>query len=267
MSRTKGKSTVPPQMADEWLTLKETGQSNPTKIAKDFGWDLRTVIKALNDAQSRREYKAGRASFYRWAVEEHQKDLINFAKEINEQIEKYDRILPEVKEKPMWKALSQHIPNSPLWKSIKTIEKLDADVSAIGEQPDIKEKIMGIINERTKGMPGFKPYGISAAILQTIGWPSVDLSEIKLHSSESEPDIFTVWYNGTYCSETLDKWGAQKIQSEIVAIVEEAEKWIVSQNLRSYWQKRSQHKIKAQDELETIILRRIISGQCRYCPE
>jgi hypothetical protein len=267
MPRAKGQSTVPPLTAEVWLKLIETGQKKTKQIAEDEGWDHRTVKKAINAAQSKRESREGRANFCRWAIEEHHKDLIGFAKELYEQLEKSNNVSPDKKESPFWGALKQHMPKSFLWKAIDGMEQVEADVAAVANEPKMRERIMSIINERTKGQKGLELYGISESILRTFGWPNVDVSEIRLSSFDCEPDKFVVRHRDTRCSEQMDKEGAAKIQEEVVAIFQEAEKLFESYNLRNLWQKQIKYKEKAREELQTIILRRIISGQCRYCPE
>ncbi len=140
MKRTR-KPPVRPEVARQWLKRNEQDGESPPQIAQSDGYDVRTVRRQLETMRQEREVRETRQIVFRQALEKHYVDIYSFAEKLRAEISSREpsRVSRLIRDDPMWKALREHLPRSPIWASIDKLEKLaDPFISTVDR---IRERI------------------------------------------------------------------------------------------------------------------------------
>ena len=126
MVERKRKPKVRPELARKWLQRNEEDGESPPQIAQADGYDVRTIRKQLEIMRQEREIRQAKQTVLRQALEKHYVDICSFAEQLKAQIGSRtpSMLSPTIREEPMWRALQQHLPRSPLWKNIDKLERL-----------------------------------------------------------------------------------------------------------------------------------------------
>ena len=83
MAKRIKKPLVRPEKQREWLRRHEIGGESPMEIAKSDKYDVRTVRKYIELERQERERREARSIVLRQALEEHYRDLCNFAQQLD----------------------------------------------------------------------------------------------------------------------------------------------------------------------------------------
>ncbi len=118
------RSEIVPAKRREWFKRFEEDGESAAEIARDVGYDVRTVRKQIELTRQERESREARSTVLRQGLEKHYDDLILFAKKLDAGI-LASPIPSDVKNDRMWRALYEHLPHSRLWKMIGNIDKLN----------------------------------------------------------------------------------------------------------------------------------------------
>jgi len=101
----------------------EQDGDSPPQIAATDGFDVRTVRKQIERARQEREVREARSIVLRNAMEHHYTDICNFAEKLKVAVAGEESISLLVDD-PLWLALKQHLPHSPLWNLLNRRDTL-----------------------------------------------------------------------------------------------------------------------------------------------
>ena len=138
------KPPVTPEQAIDWLNRNDQGESAP-EIAKKDEYDVRTVRSHLQQKRQERERNEARASVLRNALEDHYRDLCNYALKLDPTNPPATTIpaLP-ADDSIMESALRQHIPRSSIWNLRTRKDKLWHEyIELLDKVKDELEKKLG----------------------------------------------------------------------------------------------------------------------------
>ncbi len=263
--RVPKKPTVKPEQRQEWLRRRQDGES-PPKIAKKDGYDVRTVRKYLELAGQEKEMNEARASVLRNALERHYQDLCDHAKRLGgEKSEPYDEALEA--------ALRQHLRRSPIWGYLKQKERLQTAIT------EVKREIGSKIEEGVASDPqlqktltteenGVVP-GVIAALSNQAEFWAQSLGGLNpqdnLKSEQPQEDFVHLWY-GRFGLGIVRKSHIDLIAKVLTDWKLQINKWEEYKQLEKLFLDLSRTNKNLNDEITTIVLRRIVPGRCRYCP-
>jgi len=269
--RTK-KTKVELKMARDWLERSEAGESAPD-IAKKDGYDVRTVRKYIELASEEREGKEARAAVVRGAYEEHYKDIVNFAKALDDEINSEIPISQALRENRMWEALKEHQPKATLWKYLRQMDKTHSDIKELNKTITKRLENEVSADKRLTNFSGaqrkYAVAGITAAIsFQMRQWArgaqGLNLPE-NFRVTPKEEGSVKIEYGSFHIEDQKPKEAGN-----IKRVISDWERKLISWKEYNYLQEHSKNllelKDEIRDELAVIILRRIVRGRCRYCP-
>lgn len=267
------KPPVRPEVRREWLRRYEIEGESPPQIATEDGYDARTVRKQIQEAQREREIREGRLTVLRSAIEGHQGDLANFAKQLDSLITGEAAIPAELRSEPMWLALRQHLPRSPLWRGfdkwnnlLDKIVKLRSDTKTKLEKDLKGDAVLRRIS--ASGGSGVIPGMVEALDFQMGKWARGAQGLNIQDDFRIKPDkdnLVSIEY-GAFHLGKVKKQQAIKIKGILVSWEAKVKTWGEYYNTEKMLQELKRAKEKLKDELTTIILRRVVPGQCKYCP-
>ena len=273
MVERKRKPAVRPELARKWLQRNEEGGESPPQIAQADGYDVRTVRKQLGVMRQEREIREARQAVLRQALEKHYIDICAFTERLRAETSgRAPSILPvSTREDPMWGALRQHLPRTPLWKNIDKLEKLvdpftlslniiearirkeamsrtsldfvsSADI--IGLNDGLPMSILFHLRESARGAQGMKGINYVRTTRKT-----------GIHIQ-----------HGSYGIALVPEDKAADVETTSRNLMEEALQWQDYNELCKLTQDfvRTQQNVK--EELTRTILRRVLPGKCIYCP-
>lgn len=272
----RGKWAVNPELRQEWLRRYEVGGELPTQIAKD-GWDPRTVRKGIQQAREEREAQLIRREVLGRALSEHYHELVEQTQKLDDTFSSKTpkQVSSDWLSHPLSKALEEHLPKSPLWKSLKvwneSIEKYEKFYE------DYSEFIIVLFTAKLEELKG-KRMG------KELGWVKDSMEETIAVASRKaiEPRPVAIRYHQSkeFLLQAADLLRKQMAKSEISVPYKGAEEGIVLLNkifvVEPVWDKwdefqEIQHKLEdlsmaIRTELSTIIWRKVVPGRCRFCP-
>jgi len=142
----------------EWLRRCEEGHS-PSRIARDDGYDIRTVRKHLQLAEEERNRREATAALIRTALERHQADLLGVVQAIRKIMPLYPETGPlgvdldiqlseasPLKYKLLEALRKEHLPRADLWKAIRKWEGL-RDSYRDAERGNDREKAQALLDQ------------------------------------------------------------------------------------------------------------------------
>jgi hypothetical protein len=272
MTRVK-KPAVRPELRRDWLRRHEEEGQSPPEIARKDGYDVRTVRKQLEIERQERERREARSIVLRQAVEMHYADLCTFAQKLDSHIAGETGSLLILKSEPMWSALKEHLPRSPLWRNLERWETALEEVRRADSE--LKRQLEPLVRGRAplKFPVRHGELGLTAGIVDMLsahlkftaqGEAGLDKrTDFKLDVADQgttsiEYGVYTI---GKVPNERVaeTKKLVLDLMSEVTTRKEHGEMSRLLTRLKQV--KREMH-----DELLIIILRRIVPGRCRYCP-
>jgi len=266
----KKRERVTSAIRRDWLRRYEEGET-PVDIAKSAGFDPRTVRKQITLAQEQLELVDARAHVLRTALERHYEDLCRLANEIKSAF-----FLPTSfgstpgdfmdyhEQDPLLDALQEHLPRSPFWKHIKTWgEAKEAYNISV-------EALKGHIWQEVTASSSFPEITIELnkdrfreAVLDDFGFHLLAIlrGEKGLGSRGEDKEVAGIRFR----------------QVDLLNLAEEKQVWLrdllvgaqMWDEFHAFTQA-TEHLVQTRKaisaELDTIILRRVLPGRCRYCP-
>lgn len=268
MTKRIKKPLVKPAMQRDWLKrFEEEGQS-AAEIAKADRYDVRTVRKQIELARQEREGREARFVVLRQALEKHYADLISFAEKLDSGM--INSSLPmELKSDRMWVALHEHLPRSPLWKMIDKIERLNDEVRDIQNRSEqrLREKVAKESPFALVSQPG-EPGLFDKTLIGAMNYhlqANAPCALLELKTSHISEALTGVHYGGWFCA-AVPPDQVSKVEEFITGLMSQVCQWPEYEELKRTLAEWARIIEAAREELATIILRRVISGRCRYCP-
>jgi hypothetical protein len=249
----------------EWLRLVEEEHKTVPGIAKEEGFDVRTIRKNIQWARDERERREARVNIFRQAQQDHYSDLVSFVDKLDSEINREKSISPLSKSERLWKALRQHLPRSPLWKLIDKLDSTNNDVRKARNK--LQKKVAEMSPDNI--VPKIEDMGLNREAVEGV---LVDWSEgtygvgtPKLEARQSRQGYKDITFGNWNCSTTRDK-KAKSVEEYISNLMVEAAALPEAQQLRDLLAKRQEITDSIGEELATIKLKRIVPGRCKYCP-
>jgi len=267
------KPAVRPELARQWLRRYEEDGESPPQIAQGDGYDVRTVRKQLEKMSRERELREARQVVLRQALEKHYVDICSFAEKLRAETggRTPSRVSPTLTDDPMWKALRQHLPRSPLWRDIDRVERLAEPFKLCLD--NVKERVRKEAGSRTSlqfvssvdeiGFIDGLPESI-AFHLRSVARGEQGLGEVS-YSRKSAKAAVRVEH-GAFTIALVSEEKAEEVIAISRSLMNEATEWQEYQELFRLTGDFVKVQQSSKEELTAIILRRVVPGRCMYCP-
>jgi len=263
MPKPKNKPAVEPELAKQWLKRLEEDGETPPQIAEKDHYDVRTVRKQIEKVRQEREKREARLTVFRNALEEHHNDLVSFAGKIDEEVSRFS-ISSSTKLGRLYRALRQHLPRSPLWKAIGRLDDMSGEVITLRRQ--LEEKLQVKVRAEIVGVEKTEifPDSIAGAVILRLEIQKEELlptlKRNPIHEGKTE-----IRYGPWNCAigPNVQIPAVEKFVSDLIAQASESPE---SANMRQLLDQRRKVIETIREELATIKLRRLVPGQCKYCP-
>jgi len=264
MSKHYKKSIVYPETAREWLQRYEGGEALKT-IAQREHFDIRTVKRQVAEAISDRNIKEVRQTVLRSALERHFNDFVTLAEKMRGMVAAGTPISLDPDATLLLDGLKQHLPRSPLWdylakyegKLVMVVEFKDSEQENVENVSLLSDIELKKWHERKESELIYKnPADVVALQVQS------ELQKAVISDADN--------YVALNPPPNSDKEVSQHLVIELLGHKDWTEQDI--QQLQ-HSRELSKHDVEMKrlqqhlnDELTTIILRRVVPGRCRYCP-
>lgn len=271
MAKRTKKPPVKPETRHEWLDRNEKGET-PPQIAERDEFDVRTVRKHIELARLERDVQQARSAVLRNALESHYHDLLETARNIEKQVLAEAPVSLET-ELPLVAGLRQHMPRSPLWVNLKrwnqTLVELAALQEAIRQKLGISLEDDGRLNGITSsGANGVIPAAVDALLHQMQQW-SRGREGLKIdrdiHLEAASQGRVSMRYGFSHFGE-IEKDHVGTITEVLADFEKKITHWPESQQLEKLYSKLGLLKKGITEILTVVLLRRIVTGKCKYCP-
>ncbi len=271
------KPAVKPELRQAWLKRYEEDGESPPQIAKNDGYDVRTVRKQLESAKQDREAREARSIVLRNALEEHYRDMCKYAEFLKNNIFSDGNISPIssplVDIDSMNIALKQHLPRSPIWRDLNRLEQIKEKITQledivqhrIEEEIEKDEKLQNILTTNEKQVID----GIIAVLkFQLKAWAQgqsgLNIND-NFKSKPIDKDMVSVGYGFANMGD-VQKQHVQDIKDGIIDFEKRIAGWEQLESMRKFFNNMKQVRLSLKEELNVIIYRRIVPGKCKYCP-
>jgi len=272
MAKRIKKPPVPPEKRRDWLRRNEEYGETPPTIAGKDGYDVRTVRTHLEYTKHERDQKQARISFVKDNMEKHHQDLCKTAENLLSQVPTENVLDLDFAENLYLEAIRQHIPRSPLWNKIRTRN------NTLSATEKTKEKTN---NRFKRSLKKTKLSNIKSDEAQGVVNASV---AVLFHQFEQ-------WIRGRKGLDNLNDWTIEDrrggkispaygfshfgwiletelpiIKGVIVNYEKKIENWSEYQEMKKQITTLNELNAYIRKELRGIIIRRVLPGNCEYCP-
>ncbi|MFC1968232.1 hypothetical protein ACFLVX_02425 [Chloroflexota bacterium] len=272
MGRRSRKPPVKPEVRRAWLRRYEEDGESPPQIAAADSFDVRTVRKQIEMARQEREVREARSTVLRNALESHYADICNFAEKLKVAAAGEESISLLVDD-PLWLALKQHLPRSPLWNLLNRrdtlLERLD------GARGSIRTRLISEVEADARLKPvlssggsGVIPGMVDSLSFQVEQWSQgrkgLDI-ETYFRVKPAEDDLVSIEY-GAFPLGKIRKQQAQTVRDVLADWQLKVASWEESDEMGRILTELQRVRLKLKEEFNTITMRRIVPGRCKYCP-
>ncbi|MGE0902984.1 hypothetical protein [Dehalococcoides mccartyi] len=272
MSRIR-KTAVPETKAREWVERYKNGETPPQIATKD-SYDVRTVRKYLKQFEKQAEISQARTMVYHEALQAHYKDFIDLAKRLIDSVNLSQNI-PIESSDPLLKALYDHIPYSVLWKKITWWNEL------IEKENRYRKDLKAKLEQKIHSDKGLKSAYIGGN-MDTVGLQNVMFKQTEMLIVQ-KPLSFNVEKNLTIDEEhssnmaliikyasynigTITPANVTNIKNALSYFEKNLSDIILIKDLHDLIKDRESAREAIIEQLNIIILKRVVPGHCRYCP-
>lgn len=273
MGRHYKKAAVTPEVRRQWFNRHEMEGEPMTHIAKTEGYDIRTVKKLIDQEREVRERRDARSQVLRDAMEQHYKDLCSFARRLDTQLKGEEPIPSELREDPMWGSLKEHLPRSPIWKSAERWDSLLLDINELEAEVKVIARDQLMARSPVRFAAESQDVGLSETAADPIAFnlkasarvlPSL-LGTSNVHRTPGEKGLQRLEV-GAFGIGMIPEDHISEVQEVVISLLEEAPTWPQRDKMEHLLAELNRVRRVLQDELAIVILRRIVSGRCKYCP-
>lgn len=273
------KKAVSAAIRKEWLRRHDEGGESAAAIARADSFDPRTVRKGIEWARKAQDIQNVRQTVWSTALIEHYHDLIAHAQSLDKVLaEEWPKKIPDhLLNHPMHEALKEHLPNDRLWKNLSKWTELVAQYEKLYSELEksIKAEFKGCGYDfsRSKEEPGLLEKSLPSSIIYSISLAAQDKrnrgegARCRQFAGESPSQKKLGLYEvrrGEYLLASLPQKEAGKFQHDYITVLDLMD--IKAQNLRIVVRDSRELTAVIRKELALIIWRKIVPGDCRYCP-
>lgn len=272
MAKRIKKPPVKPEKRLEWLHRVEKEGETLTHIAESDDFDLRTVRKHIEIARLERDVQRARTEVLRDALVDHYRDLLETVRNIEKQMSGETLVSME-KEQPLMLGLRMHMPRSPLWENLRKWNGTLTELAELGDtirtnvQKGIEadSRLNGIVSQ---GANGVIPAAVDVLVHQVKEWArGRDGLKIDrdIHIEKTKDGRVRMRYGFSSFGEI------EESQVEIIkAVLIDFESGLKDRSeyleIKKLFNKLGRLKASILEILTVILLRRIVSGKCKFCP-
>ena len=271
MTRRIKKPPVRPEVRRQWLQRHEVDGESAPQIAKKDGFDVRTVRRQIDLARQEREVRETRLTVLRSALEDHYRDICNFAEELDTKVAKEEAISETYASNRMLSALKQHLSRSPLWKYLSrwehVLERLQDVEKNVGERltGEIEPKFGNLeSNARKSVVSGMARFVISEMESQARGATMLHAKDV--FSVDRANDGLVKPHLGGIVIDKMPEQDASRLLEVTAEFQTKVVAWEQYQDLKRLYEELKRIKEDLREELAVIMLRRVVPGRCKYCP-
>jgi hypothetical protein len=219
-------------------------------------------------AHQEREVHEARFFVLRQAVEKHYADLLSFADKLNSGII-HSSLPMGIQSERMWAALHEHLPRAPLWKRIDKMERLNDEIGEIEKKAE--QRLLDKVKEESSfklvsqwGVEGLYDQALLGAMSYHLrANPASKLLDFK--TSSLSDTLVTVNYSTWPCA-VIPLEQVDKTKEYISNLMTQVCQWPEYEGLQKALSERVKITEEISEELQTIILKRVVPGHCKYCP-
>ena len=266
------KPAVSVDQTREWLRRNLEGES-PRQIADDDGYDPRTVRRHIELEQQRLESRDARSMVLRQALELHYVDLISVLKQVESRVAAGTVVTGADRYGRMWRALREHLPRSPLWKLLDKWDSLHAQRTQAEDQAvarihsESSNASIGVAAGRD--VVGLHKDGLAKLVVHLLLKTGLKLGESPdpepILSENVDQGLVNLICASATCA-TVAKTDVGKATKFLDDLQRRVTAWPEIDTVRTVVKGIGNVNETLQEELATIILRRVIPGRCKYCP-
>ena len=273
MTRRIKKPAVRPELRRDWLRRHEAEGQSPPEIAKMDGYDVRTVRKQIEIECQERERREARSIVLRQSLEKHYADLVIFAQQLDSHITGETGSLSIIRNEPMWSALREHMPRSALWKNLDRWETLREEVRQADSE--LKKQLEPLVRGRALlPFPALHgEIGLSSSIVDLLAahsmftaqdeWGLDKRTDFRLEAAGQ--GTTSIEY-GLYPIGKVPNERVDEVKNLVLDLMTEVTTREEHGEMSHLLTRLARVKRDLHDELLVIILRRVVTGRCRYCP-
>ena len=259
------KSAVSAYERQKWLADLDQGKGI-TQIAQTVGRDIRIVKRHIEVARQERETSRARHDFLLGRLEQHQDDLLNEVRRLRQIIAQFPP-RPLESDEPLGKkvheAFEEHI------KRLRLHRLLESYRNAVLKYDDAKRDAIDHLTSTESKLVASLPSNV-----ETYPWASRLVSVLEREGAPERSYLENKYEGGHRCAPS---WSDIVLTSSPIAVtnlvaVVEAHKQLVSEaeplmaNLHDHIRHVEQLVEATVDELDSLLVRRLAPGQCKYCP-
>lgn len=273
MAKRIKKPAVRPELAREWLRRYEEDGESPPQIAQADGYDVRTVRKQLEKMSRERELREAKQVVLRQALEKHYVDICSFAEKLRAEISGRTPsiVSPILIDDPMWKALRQHLPRSPLWRNIDRIERLAEPFRLCLDNIKKRVRKEAVSRMSLKFISSPDEIGFTDGLLESVSFHVQSVARggqglAEVSYSKKSAKTATRIEHGAFSIALVPEEKAEEVIAISRGLEKESTDWQEYHELFRLTQDFLKVQQGLKEELTGIILRRIVPGKCMYCP-
>jgi hypothetical protein len=277
MAKRIKKPPVTPEQTLDWLNRNDLGESAP-QIAKKDEYDVRTVRSHIQRAKQERERNEARATVLRGALEDHYKDLCNFALKLdpNNPPTAVIPLLP-ADDNIMEVALRQHLPRSPIWNLRIKKDRLEQEYALLFKQtnaeieqrvsaePRLEKLVSDGPNEIIPGIVLFLSFQLEQWVHGNVSMKAEDFLRV-----DPDGDGFQLQLGFSRLGFFEKKDDVEGCLKVLQPVIDDLKQDIcdsqVFKDLTNKYDDLERTKQKLHEEISIIRLRRILPGRCKFCP-
>jgi hypothetical protein len=271
MARPFRRLSVTPETRRKWLQRHDENGESPPQIAARDGYDVRTVRRQIELARQERETRETRMMVLRGAAESHYHDLCMLAERLDSAISR-DEPVDYFASERMYSAMRQHLPRSPLWplfeewnNAKQNLEKTRSDFRVeLNSQLSKDKRLASAFAGGKKDMMGLIELFTVQSAFWSQGNPGLDIEQS--FTAEPAGNGLANYRVSGYGIGTGPESQAPAIVKALTKFKERLSDFENYQNLQQQVKELRELKLDIQEELATIILRRVLPGRCKYCP-
>jgi hypothetical protein len=262
-----------PDVRQTWLNRYEINGESPPQIALKDGYDVRTVRKYIQEAIQEREAREARSLVLRNALESHYRDLCKYAEDLSSTIAGDKTFSRPTPDRYIGDALNQHLPRSPIWKDLKTLDLLNKQIE------ELEKNIRRRLEEEIKQDKRFAEIvaagedqaidGINALLnFQIKSWAQGQQGLNIKDSFKTKPadkGLVNVQCGFAQMGE-VKKEHVRAISEGLNDYGSKITDWVEYKEMESAYRKIKDIKESLIDELAIITHKRVVPGKCKYCP-
>ena len=262
---------IPPAERRSWLERYEQGASIDA-IAKEAGRTQRTVVTQVARARQERQHDQVSVDLIRDAYRQHYQDLLEVAARLAERCDTPNSrgILPEHELDPdfrmLYEGLRSHAPSSSLWSGVKTWEEYSKGLATEWEQAGTR--FAQLIKQPLAGFPEISNAGFAESLRDAVMMVAQgrNLAVIDYRRDASGGTTELRWGNFILADgvQTDDRLG--EIEKKHRELLEDSLKLNPASQLKTIWTRWSAARDIIQEEVRTLRLRHVLTGQCNLCP-